>query len=200
MNIKQDDVFIYPTDTVWGIGCSIYSKSGYDKIAEIKKSAKEKPLSIMFSSPKEVFQSFHFPDEITLEWLTTFFLLETTLGYPLSEAKIKIPRWATGESDFASIRCLTNTVIGQIHADIKAPFFTTSLNISGTPPIKTSHEAIAFHAKYAPDSHLLALDSKADLSGQASTIVFIRENLDFEIKREGHRIGEVKDHMMKLFC
>lgn len=200
MKIKPDDVFIYPTDTVWGIGCSIYSEIGHERIAEIKHTSKNKPLSIMFASAENILESFKLPEEITKEWLEEFFKMETTLGLPLSTAKIRIPKWATGESEFVSIRCLSHPVIQSIHKEIQAPFFSTSLNLTGEPPVTKSADARNFHRDHAPDTILIEGKDDKDLSGTSSSIVFIPESLNFEIKREGRRIQEVKEHLMKLFC
>lgn len=200
MKIKTDDVFIYPTDTVWGIGCSLYSEKGFARIAEIKGTSKNKPLSIMFSSVRDIFDSFEFPEEVTFLWLEEFFKLETTLGFPIASSKIKIPKWATGSSDFVSLRCLESEVIKKIYNDLQTPFFTTSLNLTGEPPITTLEEATRFKVDNAPDAHLIGAELSRDLSGHSSTIVFLKDNLDFEIKREGKRVIDVKNHLMKLFC
>lgn len=200
MNNSSDKIFIYPTDTVWGIGSSIYSKVGYEKIAEIKKSSTDKPLSIMFSSVEDVIRSFELPKDLSVEWLREFFLLETTLGLPLKLAKIKIPQWATGESTYVSLRCLETNAVQAIYNEIQKPFFTTSLNISGFSPITNFNEAIEFQEKYAPDAQLITsnLDQNPCLSGSSSTIIFFNENLKYEIKREGKRIEDVKKHLLKL--
>ncbi len=198
MTIKKDDVFIYPTDTVWGIGCSLYSETGFNRISEIKKTEKNKPLSIMFNEFYDIYEKFNFPKEITLSWLETFFTLETTLGIPLKISKFNIPSWATGDSQYVSIRCLQAEVIKNIYQDLKAPFFTTSLNLTGFPPIISSSEALLFQKNYAEDALYFSSQDENDLSGSSSTIVFLEENLDFEIKREGKRVEEVKNHLKKL--
>jgi len=200
MKINSDDVFIYPTDTVWGIGCSIYSESGHEKIAEIKRTSKDKPLSMMFAGADEILSSFKLPEEMTREWLEDFFKLETTLGLPLTLAKIRIPKWATGESSYVSIRCLNTPVIRAINDELRAPFFSTSLNLTGEPPITKKEDAKKFHQQHASTVLFFEDQESEDLSGTSSTIVFINENLTFEIKREGRRVEEVKDHLMQLFC
>ena len=48
--IREGKIIVYPTDTVYGLGCSIYSKN-INKIFEIKKRT-NKPLSVAFSDIK----------------------------------------------------------------------------------------------------------------------------------------------------
>jgi len=40
-------LFIYPTDTLYGLGCDGTNKKAVEKIKEIKKRDKDKPLSII---------------------------------------------------------------------------------------------------------------------------------------------------------
>ncbi|MDO9183634.1 MAG: Sua5/YciO/YrdC/YwlC family protein [Bacteriovorax sp.] len=199
MYIKSDDVFIYPTDTVWGIGCSLYSEKGHARISEIKKTSINKPLSVMFTSVEDIFNNFNFPSEITLAWLIEFFKLETTLGYPAKTSKLKFPKWATGDSDYISIRFLETVIVKNIYNDIHVPFFSTSLNITGSNPIISTEEALSFQKKYASDALFFGENQINDLSGTSSTIVFLNENLDFEIKREGRRVEDVKKLLINLF-
>ena len=83
MKLNDESVFIYPTDTVWGIGASIRSKAAREKINVIKRSPDDKPLSIMFTDIKTLYNSFNFPDGMSVSWLRNFFKLESTLGLPL---------------------------------------------------------------------------------------------------------------------
>lgn len=52
--LKKGGIIVYPTDTVYGLGCMITNKQGIDKINQIKTS--KKPKSIMFSDIKEISQ------------------------------------------------------------------------------------------------------------------------------------------------
>src|SRR3989338_11323139 len=48
--IKKGKLFIYPTDTIYGLGCNAENKESVNKIKEIKKRDKDKPLSIIAPS------------------------------------------------------------------------------------------------------------------------------------------------------
>ena len=52
--LKNDGVIIYPTETVWAIGCNAMSKKAIDKIYSIKKRSQKKPLiSLIFLTSTE---------------------------------------------------------------------------------------------------------------------------------------------------
>jgi tRNA threonylcarbamoyl adenosine modification protein (Sua5/YciO/YrdC/YwlC family) len=47
--LRNDGVIIYPTDTMYGIGCSIFSKKAIDRIYQIKNQNVTKPFSFVCS-------------------------------------------------------------------------------------------------------------------------------------------------------
>lgn len=47
--LRNDGIIIYPTDTVYGIGCSIYSKTAIEQIYRIKNQNPSKPFSFVCS-------------------------------------------------------------------------------------------------------------------------------------------------------
>ena len=193
MKLNNESVFIYPTDTVWGIGASIYSQSAQKNIASIKKTSEDKPLSIMFTDIKALYNSFNFPDFMSLSWLRNYFKFESTLIIPIKIAKILIPSWITGKSGFVSIRCLEHTELKMISEKIAAPFITTSLNLTGDEPLVNFKDAKEFQETYAPNSEFIG-DISHNLSGRSSTIVIYKMN-QFEIVRVGLKIEEIKKHL-----
>ena len=48
--LKQGAVMLYPTDTVYAIGCDLGSKSALQKVRQIKQLANDKPLTFLCSS------------------------------------------------------------------------------------------------------------------------------------------------------
>jgi tRNA threonylcarbamoyl adenosine modification protein (Sua5/YciO/YrdC/YwlC family) len=47
--LRQGGIIIYPTDTVYGLGCDLSNKKGIEKIYELKKRDRKQPLSFVCS-------------------------------------------------------------------------------------------------------------------------------------------------------
>ncbi|MDH4265130.1 MAG: L-threonylcarbamoyladenylate synthase, partial [Deltaproteobacteria bacterium] len=47
-------VMAYPTDTVYGLGCSLYNKKGIERIYQIKRSEKNRPFSFICADLKSI--------------------------------------------------------------------------------------------------------------------------------------------------
>jgi tRNA threonylcarbamoyl adenosine modification protein (Sua5/YciO/YrdC/YwlC family) len=52
--LRQGGVIIYPTDTIYGIGCDITSKSAIERVQRIKGRDSKKPMSFICADLKDV--------------------------------------------------------------------------------------------------------------------------------------------------
>ena len=52
--LENDGVIIYPTDTVYGLGCSIFSKKAMKRITQIKQVNHKKPLTIICTNTSHI--------------------------------------------------------------------------------------------------------------------------------------------------
>lgn len=52
--LKNGAVVVYPTDTVYGLGCSIYAKDAIERIHRIKRQDPSKPFSFVIPDLKEI--------------------------------------------------------------------------------------------------------------------------------------------------
>src|SRR3972149_9533485 len=52
--LQQGGLVIYPTDTVYGLGCSLFNKRGIERIYEIKKEHKQHPFSFICADLKDI--------------------------------------------------------------------------------------------------------------------------------------------------
>lgn len=142
--MKNNKIYFYPTDTVWGIGGSIFSEGVYKTIASVKKTSTQKPVSILFGSLLQINDYFDLPAWPTEEVLQKLFNLESTICIPVQALKRPIPPWITQEGSWVGIRCLSYPWIQAMTEECEGPVITTSLNLHHHPPILDFHNALEF--------------------------------------------------------
>jgi tRNA threonylcarbamoyl adenosine modification protein (Sua5/YciO/YrdC/YwlC family) len=52
--LKEGGVLIYPTDTVYGMGCDLFNKRGIERIYEILRRDRKQPLSFLCADLKDI--------------------------------------------------------------------------------------------------------------------------------------------------
>ena len=67
----MNKLIIFPTDTVYGIGCSIYDIYNIDRIYEIKKRDKSKPLACLCASIEQI-KSIAYVDELAAKLINKY--------------------------------------------------------------------------------------------------------------------------------
>ena len=123
--MKRGDVFIYPTDTVYGIGCNATSPHAVQRIKDIKKS--EHPLSIIVPSINWIKNNLVINHDEFLNKLPGPFTLIMKKKDPESMPWIS-------KNDRIAVRIPEHT-ISDLVKELGRPFVTTSLNFSGKPVI-----------------------------------------------------------------
>ena len=182
-------VYIYPTDTVWGIGASIFSEEANYKIRKLKRMSLDKPMSILFPGIDMLLQYVKV-SKINNDLLKKIFSLETTLAIKTSQFIRKIPSWINCDLEYVFVRCLEFDSVKKIINDEGGPITTTSLNISGSKPIIELKDARKFKDSLDIDV-LLITDELITPSGLSSTIIkYDADNI--AIIRQGDKWKEVK--------
>lgn len=133
--IRSNGVIIYPTDTVYGIGCDICSAEGVERIFRIKHRG-EKPLSVAFSDLDMLRKFVVLPPEHEefikkhLDEPCTFIVKKTG----------KIPDAVTAGLDAVGVRIPDHRVVKELIKASGVPIITTSANISGRKAPKAVDE------------------------------------------------------------
>lgn len=52
--LKEGGIIAYPTDTIYGIGCDLFNKSSIEKVYQIKRMPRYKPLSFICADLKDI--------------------------------------------------------------------------------------------------------------------------------------------------
>ena len=121
--IKNGAVFIYPTDTIYGIGCSAIDEEAVQKIRKIKKRDR-KPLSIIAPSKDWIQNNCILQESSRLDLLPGPYTLILKMKDPKSIAE------NVSFNDTLGVRIPRNWFADIVRkADV--PFITTSVNLSG---------------------------------------------------------------------
>jgi tRNA threonylcarbamoyl adenosine modification protein (Sua5/YciO/YrdC/YwlC family) len=132
-NILEGKIFIYPTDTIYGIGCSALNKDSIAKIRRLKQRAL-KPFSIIapnMSWIKENCETIESTEEHLgkLPGPYTLFLKLKNSDQSAGGLPEEVNPLENGTIGIRIPRCWFTDIISK--AGI--PFITTSVNVSGMP-------------------------------------------------------------------
>jgi L-threonylcarbamoyladenylate synthase len=174
--VRSGGIIVYPTETVYGIGCLASDGSAIDKIASIKKSKPEASYLLLIESVPDLS---HYCDNIPD---TAWKLADAFWPGPLTlilPAKDGLHPHLVGASCGVAFRQSSHPWCGQLLECLEDALISTSANFSGDPPPKTLPEI---------DLNLLArIDAIIDggsLMGVPSTVLDLCGSLP-KILREG---------------
>jgi len=197
----SSDIYIYPADTVWGIGGNIFDPSVQPAIAKIKNTDDTKPLSILYSDLEEL--KIHFNFHFIKDWES----FEKVMGMGVSllvkndYATSIFPQYFKNKYPFISFRLLTEQIYRDLRTEIGAPFFSTSLNLTGEAPILDESSALKFKEQFAPNARFVP-QSKVQLKGQSSCIIKIEEDrwgkIQFQIIRDTPQSPKIIQSLQQL--
>jgi len=164
--LKSGGIVIYPTETVYGLGCDIYSKNAVKKIYEVKKRLFDKPLSIAVED---------FDTIENLAFIPNRDILHILLSRPITvilRKKRSVPDYITGNSDKIGIRLPQHPIAYELIKKFGSPITSTSANLSGETSPKNISQVL-------PD--IPCIDG-GTVSGTPSTVVDL---IDKKIIRSG---------------
>ena len=129
--LRQGGAIAYPTDTTYGIGSSIFSKRGIDRIYQLKQREKKKPFSFICTDLSEVARYAKVSNY-------AFKVLKRFLPGPYTfvlDASSIVPDLLTTKQKTVGIRIPANRICLAIVTELGHPIVTTSANLSGEEPI-----------------------------------------------------------------
>ncbi|HAZ12084.1 MAG: hypothetical protein A2X86_06465 [Bdellovibrionales bacterium GWA2_49_15] len=193
------NIYIYPTDTVWGLGSSIHDHEAHLRICEIKKTPANKPVSVLMAKLSDVQEYFNLPATTNLELLREIFQLEATLGLPLKWMHKKIPDYIFAGSSWIGVRCLERPSVQELMKMASAPVTTTSLNYSGEAPITSEVLAREFSKRIKHCTVIPPSLTDPPMSGQSSCLICFEETGGFKLIRSGRYSERLQNLAKRLF-
>jgi tRNA threonylcarbamoyl adenosine modification protein (Sua5/YciO/YrdC/YwlC family) len=129
-SLKDGRVIAYPTDTTYGIGCSIFCKKSIEKIYLMKQRDRRKPFSVICSSLSEISQYARVSN-------SAFKIIKRYLPGPYTfvfEATREVPDLLLTRQKTVGIRIPDNRICCDLVTALGNPIITTSANLSGEEP------------------------------------------------------------------
>ncbi|MBW1294873.1 L-threonylcarbamoyladenylate synthase [Aquimarina litoralis] len=134
--LKKGGLILYPTDTVWGIGCDATNADAVDKIYALKKRADSKALLCLVSDFKMLQQYVEEVPEVAYDILK-YATKATTIIY---DRPLRVAENLIAEDNTLGIRVARDPFCGKLIRKFKRPIVSTSANISGKPTPRNLQE------------------------------------------------------------
>lgn len=141
--LENGGVIAYPTDTTYGIGCSIFSRKGVERIYQIKQREKKKPFSFICASQADIAK---YAQVSNYAFKLMKRLLPGAYTFVLDATKI-VPDLLTTKQKTVGIRMPDNAICSAIVEMLGHPIVTTSANLSGEEPIGDPREVFRLMGK-----------------------------------------------------
>jgi len=165
-SLQKDGVIIFPTDTVYGIGCDPYNTKAIKRIYKIKGRDEKKSLPVLGYSKNELDKIVFF-DEKSSKLADRFWPGKLTLVLKIKDEKLKE---TMNLSDKIAVRVPDNKCILSLLKECKL-LIGTSANISGNSSLIDSKDCNQMLSNY----DILIDHGKIHSDGE-STIVEINDN------------------------
>ena len=125
--LKSGGIILYPTDTIWGIGCDATNEKAVEKIYKIKKREDSKSMLVLMENPALLERYVTEVPEIAWDLIE---IATTPLTIIFSKAK-NLAKNLIAEDGSIGIRFTKEAFSSQLLQRFRRPLVSTSANISG---------------------------------------------------------------------
>ena len=146
-HLKNGGILLYPTDTIWGLGCDASNEAACQKISTLKNRPADKSFIVLVDSIQQlekIVPNFHEVCYDLIEWSDK----PLTIIYP--KAKGIAPSVLAADGSIA-IRVTKDPICLKLIRGLRQPIVSTSANLSGEK-IPTCFEEINSHLKNGVDA------------------------------------------------
>ena len=134
--LENGGTIIYPTDTIWGLGCDATNEEAVEKIYAIKERKKDLPLIVLLHDVNQLYDYLSEVPDIAFDLIE---LSTRPLTIIFDKAK-KLAKNVIAEDGSVAIRILSDDSCRELLRKFKKPLVSTSVNISGKPVAQSIEE------------------------------------------------------------
>ena len=185
--LKDGGIVIYPTDTIYGIGCDLFHRKAVEKVCKIK-GIKPKNLNLSFIC----YDLSDISNYVKRLDTPTFKILKKALPGPFTfilESNSNVPKILNTNKKTVGIRIPDNNIPRNIVQQLNNPIITTS--------IKDDDEILEYTTDpeiiYEEFKHEVDIIIDGGFGGNIPSTVVDCSQSDFEVIREG--LGDINDYL-----
>lgn len=184
--IKEGGIILYPTDTVWGIGCDATNPEAVAKIYKLKKRAETQSMIILMNGDKMIHNVFNDIPEVAWQIMDFSDLTDSELANQnpttliLDKPRNVAPNLIAADNSLG-IRLVKEPFCFKLMEKMKKPLVSTSANISGQPTPKSFKEIspeIIKGVDYVVNLH------REKIAGKPSTIIKLTSDSQVKVIRK----------------
>ncbi len=175
--MRQGGVILYPTDTVWGIGCDATNEEAVKKVYELKRREEAKALICLVDSADRLARYVRRVPDVVWDMVD----LATSPLTVIYEHGSGLAPNLLAEDGTVGIRVTHEEFSHELCYRFQKPIVSTSANVSGEPTPRTFDE-ISDEVKAAVD-YVVRYNQRSKEKHQPSKIIRVKENGEFEILR-----------------
>lgn len=168
--LKSGGIILYPTDTIWGIGCDATNEEAVQRILALKKRPETKSMIILLDNPNRL--SSYVKNVPEQAWqLIEYSEKPLTIVY---DGGKNLAPGAIAKDGSVAIRITKDEFCCQLIAGLKKPIISTSANIS-EEAAPTAYSKVSETIRLGTD-YIVNLRRDEIRTGHASTIIRLKEN------------------------
>lgn len=134
--IKKGHVIVYPTDTIWGLGCDATNQSAVEKVYKIKNRSESKSLIILVDGIKMLEEYVDTVPEVIKEYIKKA-VKPTTVIYARPKG---LASNVVAQDNTVAIRIVENDFCKALIRAFGKPVVSTSANFSNQPSPSSFNE------------------------------------------------------------
>ena len=176
--MRRGGVILYPTDTIWGIGCDATCEAAVRRVFEIKQRADSKSLSVLVDSPNRLQRYVRNVPDVAWDLID----LATRPLTLILDGAVNLAPDVVAADGSVGIRVTSEDFSRQLCYRMERAIVSTSANISGEPTAHTFAE-ISDEVKQAVD-YVCSSRQNEKRPAEASQIIKLSQNGEVKIIRQ----------------
>ncbi|CAL1519627.1 L-threonylcarbamoyladenylate synthase [Chitinophaga sp. MM2321] len=127
--LRSGGLILYPTDTIWGIGCDATNEAAVHKVFALKQRSESKSLVVLLADLRDLLHYVANPRP-DMSDIIAGFTRPTTVIY---EGALGLAPNVIGEDGSVAIRIVQDPFCRHLLKRLRKPLVSTSANVSGEP-------------------------------------------------------------------